>query len=478
MTRSAPTGSSRHRTAAAAPSSTGRGAASGSGPRGELKASEQGLVNARTRLVGDRTGFLADATVGTVRLGRGVAAAAVAGWRLVAAVVTPLGWTMLLTAVVGLIGGYLIGWAELVTVAWVAALLVLIALLYLLGATTHRAELFLPHTRVVAGQSAAGQVTVRNAAAGGLFGAVLEVPVGNGLVRLPLPTLLGTSAHEEVFLVPTSRRGVITVGPVRTVRGDPIGLLRRERVWAQSIDLYVHPATVSISSTSTGYLRDLEGRLTRELTDSDVSFHALREYQTGDDRRYIHWKSTAKQGVYMVRQFEQTRRSHLLVALSLSRADYADDDEFELAVSAAGSLGVRAIRDARTVSMLVSDETPEFAKRKVLAVRSLSTLSRLRLLDDLTRLELADNALGLVDLARVAAGRVGGMSVAFLLLGSTASASTLRSAAASFPEGVEVVAVVCEPGYVPSLRRVADLTVVNIGYLADLQKALAGATAA
>ena len=95
----------------------------------------------------------------------------------------------------------------------------------------------------------------------------------------------------------------------------------------------------------------------------------------GDERRYIHWKSTAKTGTYMVRQFEETRRSHLVIALSLANADYANDEEFELAVSVAGSLGVRAIQDARTVSVVASEKTPDFAARKVLAVQSLSTLT-------------------------------------------------------------------------------------------------------
>jgi uncharacterized protein (DUF58 family) len=225
-------------------------------------------------------------------------------------------------------------------------------------------------------------------------------------------------------------------------------------------------------------VRDLEGQTTRDLTASDVAFHALREYQPGDDRRYIHWKSTAKQGVHMVREFEQTRRSHLLVALSLASADYEDDEQFELAVSVAGSLGVRALRDARTVSVVASGATPEFAKRKVLSVRRLSTLTSVRLLDDLARVERADSALSLVDLARVAADQVAGTSVAFLVFGSPPAPAQLRAASASFPAGVEVVAVVCDPGFPPALRRVAGLTVLTIGFLDDLQKALARSRAA
>ena len=109
-----------------------------------------------------------------------------------------------------------------------------------------------------------------------------------------------------------------------------------------------------IAALSTGFIRDLEGSPTRDLTVSDIAFHALREYVPGDDRRFIHWRSSAKTGTFMVRQFEETRRSRLMVLLDLDAGAYADDAEFELAVSAAASVGARAIRDARTVSFVVS----------------------------------------------------------------------------------------------------------------------------
>jgi hypothetical protein len=240
----------------------------------------------------------------------------------------------------------------------------------------------------------------------------------------------------------------------------------------------VHPKTIAIPSTSTGFVHDLEGSPTRDLTNSDVSFHALREYQAGDERRYIHWKSTAKTGRYMVRQFEETRRSHIVIAQSLARSDYATDEEFEMGVSVTGSLGVRAIRDARDISVVVSETTPDFAKRKVLEVRPLSTITRTRLLDDLSVVASAETALKITDVARVAAEQIAGISVAFLVCGSGATPAELRSASTKFPIGVEVVAIVCDPDSIPGLRRVAGLSVLTIGYLEDLQRSLARSAAA
>ncbi|MCU1513714.1 MAG: hypothetical protein JWO10_804 [Microbacteriaceae bacterium] len=437
-----------------------------------------GLTNARTRIVGDRTGFLADSIITLVRATRAIAAVLGRWLGRASTVITPLGWVMLVVVPVALIAGYRFGWIELVAVGFAGAVLIVVAAIYLIGRSSFTIALSVPHSRVVVGDRATGIVSVTNPTRRRLLGVKVEVPVGAGLAELALPSLPRGEAFEHEFVVPTVRRGVIGVGPVRTVRADPVGLVRRELVWTGTAELFIHPRTIGIPSTSTGFIRDLEGNPTRDISNSDVSFHALREYMPGDERRYIHWKSTAKTGTYMVRQFEETRRSHLVIALSLATANYSTQDEFEMAVSVAGSLGARAIRDARNVSVVVSEKTPDFAKQKVLAVRHLNTLTRTRLLDDLAVVEHAESSISIIDVARVAADEVAGISVAFLVCGSLTTPNELRAASTKFPIGVEVIAVVCDPETVPGLRRVSGLSVLTIGYLEDLQKSLARAAAA
>ncbi|MGX5681284.1 DUF58 domain-containing protein [Schumannella luteola] len=437
----------------------------------------RGLTNARTRIVGDRTGFLADAIVALVRLATAVRAVLGRVFGRIASVVTPLGWTAAVAIPVSLAFGYGLGILELVVVGWALLALLLIAVLYLVGRSPLEIRLALPHNRVVVGESADGEIAVSNPARRRALGVTVEVPVGAGLVELVLPGLAAGGADARGFSIPTAKRGIVPVGPVRAVRADPVGLVRREITWPGALELVVHPVTIGIPSMSTGLIRDLEGNPTRDLSTNDVSFHALREYVPGDDRRYIHWKSSARTGTYMVRQFEETRRSHLVIALSLATDDYADDEEFELAVSVAGSLGSRAIRDARSLTVVVGEATPQFAKRKLFAVRVLSTLSRARLLDDLAVVERAESALAITDVARVTGEQAAGASVAFLVCGSGVTPGELRAASTKFPAGVEVVAVVCDPETKPGLRRVAGLSVLTIGYLDDLQKALARSAA-
>lgn len=460
--------SSRTRTSASASSRSGDG----------FGTTTSSVTNARTRIVGNRDGILADLIVSAVRMLRGITAWGGAFAARVSSVITPLGWSMVAVVLLCFAFATLVGWPELLAVAYAGLVLVLVAVLYLVGRNSYTIGLDIPHSRVVVGDPATARITIENPSRHRVFGVKAEVPIGSGLAEFALPGLTAGATFQHSFSIPTARRGMLSVGPVRTVRADPIGLVRREIAWTDVHELFVHPRTTAIPSTSTGLVRDLEGNPTKDITSSDVSFHALREYAPGDERRYIHWKSTAKTGTYMVRQFEETRRSHLVIALSLAESDYANDEEFEMAVSVAGSLGIRAIRDVRNISVVVGAITPEFAKHTVFAVRALSTLNPGRLLDDLAVVERDAASLSLSDMARVTADQVVGVSVAFLICGSTPTPGALRSASTRFPPGVEVIAIVCDPESVPGLRRVPGLSVLTIGFLDDLKKSLARSAAA
>lgn len=433
------------------------------------------MTTARTRIVGARTGPFADAIVATVRVWRTISGGFSRAVAAVSSVVTPLGWAVAALVPIALLAGYAWGWQELVVAGVVGASLTIVALVYVVGGRTWAVILRPPPQRVAVGDPASVEIIVRNGGVRRSFGTVVDLPVGPAVIPVPIP---GLPVHGEVLraiAIPTDRRGRLSLGPVRTVRADPIGLVRRENFWTSEAEFIVHPRTIDIPSTSSGLVRDLEGQPTRDLTSSDLAFHALREYVPGDERRHIHWKSTAKTGTFMVRQFEQTRRSHLVVALSIASIDFGSDAEFELAVSVTGSLGARAIRDAREVSVVVSAITPEFAKRAVLAVDTLPTLTPNRMLDALAIVEHSPSALGILDTSRLASEGARGISVAFLVVGSTVTPSRLRSAAASFPPAVEVIALQCDPDHVPGRRSLGAFTVLTLGSLRDLRHAMSGA---
>ena len=369
------------------------------------------------------------------------------------------GWIVLTATVLAWWAGVRYGWAELTILAGLTGFVLLAAVASAIGRSSYAVSLDLAQRRVIVGERAVGRVEVRNASTRALLPAEIELPVGAGLAAFPLPRLAPGAIHNDIFAVPTERRCVIVVGPVRSVRGDALGLVRREVRWTDPIDLFVHPRTVPLNGAAAGFLKDLEGRPTRDLSASDVSFHALREYVVGDDRRHVHWRSSARTGQLMVKQYEETRRSHLAVALSSNPADYQDAEEFELAVCVAGSLGLQALREENDVTV-------------VLQSGALRGGSAGLLLDDLTRVALDPRREDIVVLARNVGAAVLGASVVVLLFGAGVTPAQMRQATIRLPLDVRVIAIQCLPGADLKRRAIGHLTVLTVGALADLPKAM------
>lgn len=465
-------------------------------------------TTADTALAGDHTGGSSDSrtvtsagadstTAGSVRPGT--------GWQRARRIIglmgmQPAGWALLVLVVALAVSGGLLGWLELRVMAVVGLVVLLCAIGFTLGRQTYAVTLRLQRRQVVVGERALGDLIVENTSNRRLLPARIELPVGRRIASFGLPTLGPRASHDEVFAVPTARRSVIRIGPARSVRGDPFGLMGKEVRWTGAIELYVHPRTVRIPGRTGGFIRDLEGYTTAELTSSDVSFHALREYVAGDDRRHVHWRSSAKLGELMVRQFEETRRSHVAIALDLDRADHESAEEFELAVSVTGSLAVQAQRDENNVAVLttggrlravnakrtldelsavesVTDTGPSRAKRADRAARRarLSAAMRTRLARREARRqrEARDPVLRL---AREVQHAEPNASLVSLVTGSRPSVAQLHQAGTTFDPDVRVLLVRVELGAELSVQTIGSVSVVTLGDLDDLPRGVRRAT--
>ncbi len=427
----------------------------------------------RTEYLDESGGRWVAVGIGALRLARAVRALLRRTWATLASTVTAAGWLVLLWAIVGLVVGVGVGWGEFLIGACVAIILLLLATPTLIGRANYEVDFALEHDAVVAGQEAFGDFVVRSPRAGIALPGRIQIPVGAALVDFHVPLLRHGHEHRERIEIPARHRGVVDVGPATTTRTDPLHLLQREFHWADVRTLYIHPVTIAIPSTSVGFIKDLEGSATKTITSEDISFQSVREYATGDAQRHIHWKSTAKTGTLMVRQFEETRRSTISLVLDLNAASYASDDEFEMAVSAIGSLGVRALRDGRDLQAVTSGEVPEFARATVRSLRQLKVTSPRALLDDLAGVASGHAVVELPSITRMVAESRSDTSLAFLVTGSRATLAHLQSAALAFPVDVAVAAVVCDPSAEPSLRPMGRTRVLKLGVLDDLRPLLA-----
>ncbi len=382
--------------------------------------------------------------------------------------IRPAGVLVAFAATVGLVLGIVFGWVEFMVAGAASGVLLLAAVPFLFGARAYDVDLTLTHERIVAGEGVTGRIDVRNDGHRTALPGRIDIPVGAGLVEFGVPLLRPGSAVEQPLDIPGLKRGIVTVGPATTVRSDPIGMLRREHSFPDVHDLYVHPRTVALPSTSAGLIRDLEGAPTRRLVDADMSFHAIREYAPGDSRRQIHWRSTAKTGRLMVRQYEESRRSRMAVVLAVAEAEYADADEFELAVSCAASLGLRAVHDARDVQIVTGSEIPRVVRGRLRAIRHIPAAAPRPMLDGFSGVELLESTMPVGEVCRLAAESGERLSIAFVVVGSRVPLARLQQAALAFPADTAVVGVICDERAHPRMQPLSGMTVLTVGTLEDL----------
>lgn len=375
------------------------------------------------------------------------------------AVIAPLGWYAVGIAALCWVLASQLGWRELSIIAASALLLVLIAIAFTLGRLDLNSTIAVEPARVIVGERAAGSLTLQNLRSRTARRIRVELPVGKALAVFGVHRLPPADVTEELFVVPTNRRAVIPVGPVTTVQGDPLGLMRRRQRWSGSEEIFVHPRTVGLSTIAAGLLRDMEGQTTNHLSPSDVAFHTLRDYVPGDDRRHVHWKSSAKANTLLVKQYVDTRRSHVAVLLSCSENEYADEDEFELAISCAASVAGQAMRDEQTLSMFAGNER-------------LPTDTQRGLMDRFSALEWARRGAGVDRCLELARQGAPDASVVVLCVGSKLTVPDIRRASARVAMDASSVILRADAESRSSYRVVGTSRFVNVPALELLNRGL------
>lgn len=372
--------------------------------------------------------------------------------------VTTVGWAVIVSAVVATIVALAFGWVEAFFIACACALAVLIAVVWVIIPSPHKVSIRLPRQRIVAGQTAVGEITAENTSDRRARSGFIELPIASSALQFLVPPLAGREVWSEVFSVVTHRRGMVTVGPARALRADPLGMIRRIGTWSQPVILYVHPKTIRIPFDATGIHADVEGVTTARLSSSDVSFHALRDYVPGDDRRNVHWPMSAHTGRLVVRQFEETRRSHHLIVLDTRLGQWNDRDSFENAVSIAASLAVADMAASRNVSLTTATDW-------------VTTTAATRMLDALCAIHDSSEA-DLMARLREAIAKRPGLSVVTVIVAPSVDDDQASHLLNAIPIDVRSAVVRVRPGH-PKMRRLSHGTLADCPSLEDLPRLVA-----
>ncbi|HEX6420717.1 MAG TPA: DUF58 domain-containing protein [Acidimicrobiales bacterium] len=211
--------------------------------------------------------------------------------------------------------------------------------------------------RVHVGQVSRVQIRIRNLRSATSPVLRLVDPVsGTAGADLLVPPLDHGERSVASYRLPTDRRGLLRVGPLRVVVGDPFGLAQARTQAAPQVEVTVFPAVEDVRPVPVTTGNDpLAGVLhPHALGRTGDDFYALRPYVVGDDLRRIHWPSTARHDELLVRQQEQPWQGRTTLVLDVRRAGY-DAASFEAAVSAAASIVTATCAQRDLVRLITSD---------------------------------------------------------------------------------------------------------------------------
>ncbi|MEU8256525.1 DUF58 domain-containing protein [Micromonospora inaquosa] len=215
--------------------------------------------------------------------------------------------------------------------------------------------------RVARGEPASMTLTVRNVGRLRSANLLAEDRCGERTVPVPVLRLRPGRDTEVRYDVPTDRRGVVPVGPLRVTRRDPLGLVALARPYGATVPVWVHPRVHPLTAVPSGAGRSLDGRVDG-VPHGSITFDSLREYVVGDELRRVHWRTSARVGELMVRENVDTSLPRLVVLLDNRVAAHPQRvggvaESFESACEAAASIVTAAHRaDLPVLLLLVAAE--------------------------------------------------------------------------------------------------------------------------
>ena len=252
-----------------------------------------------------------------------------------------------------------------------AALLLLAFITARLGKTSLAVRPRLPHT-LTAGEPFTLRLAVRNPSGKRVDGVALRAELGDPRptlrefrARLKFPTYRGWARLiwsnrlayvEEAALPPLDarsetevevhgralRRGRLRISGIDVARADPLGLFRSLTPAFGAADICVLPKRYALPPLSLpGVRRYQPGGMPQGTSIGDSEeFLGLRDYRPGDPLQRIHWRSFARVGKPVVKEYQDeyvARYALVLDTLGHASADERTREAFEEAVAVAAS---------------------------------------------------------------------------------------------------------------------------------------------
>ena len=146
----------------------------------------------------------------------------------------------------------------------------------------------------------------------------MSMSVAAGVVRK-------SAGHIEQLQLQPSRRGAVEMSDWWLQSGDPLGLFKRIKRGKDGEVALVLPRFTSLRAQP--LVRELEAAVTAPRAGYGTEVFGVRPYQPGDPLRRIHWRTTARRGELIVREFEPPGVQNLGIFLDPNPPEQAAADQ-------------------------------------------------------------------------------------------------------------------------------------------------------
>jgi uncharacterized protein (DUF58 family) len=158
--------------------------------------------------------------------------------------------------------------------------------------------------------------------------------------------------------VPLTRRGHYQVDPMALRTGDPLGLFESHAAVGGYSTVIVYPRVEQLPGfrMPPAFVEGSHADKVR-TPHTTPSVTSVREYAPGDAYNRIHWKTSARTGQLVVKEFELEQTADVWIFLDLDESTHAgadDESTLEYGIRAAASIAARALVENRKVALTAS----------------------------------------------------------------------------------------------------------------------------
>jgi uncharacterized protein (DUF58 family) len=256
-----------------------------------------------------------------------------------------------------LIGSRIVGADPLAALALGAGLLIGFGFVWV---STHRVALTLVRsvhpTRPTVGEEGRVVLHGQTTHASPWLNVTESVDSGRRAARFAVVPLPAGTPVEAGYRIPTAHRGRYVVGPTLVTVTDPCGLVRRTWPVGDTAEIIIRPRVHDLVAPLRGGGGEPDERAAGArvpVVEAFGEFLALREYESGDDPRRVHWPSSARRGELLVRVDEAAAPGRAVILLD-TRAAVHDAASFERAIEMAASVASTLHRARQPIEVVTT----------------------------------------------------------------------------------------------------------------------------